>query len=311
MLVTAITCTGARPEALQLCRKYMRRQTYRDKIQWLIIDDTTNKGYQTQDNNIYEELIPGPRAWEPGLNTQRFNTEEALKHAKGDIILTFEDDEWYSANYVQEMVDLLSHVDVVGEGNAKYFNLQIPGYKEMRNFTHASLSQTGFTKKVLPLFKKAVDSGSLYFDIALWKQVNDEKIPHLILAEKNLCVGIKGMPGRENIGVGNAAKSKDFLLNRNLSKLFEWVGKDAYEYQKYTRKLETKEISQTSRVQSSSKENRGGGLRREASSGNTSLQDQKGVSQGQEEKPALKESQRQLVNRTPMNFNPKEARAAK
>lgn len=244
-LVTLITCTGARTEALALCRKYINRQTYKGAVQWIIVDDTIDKApLPTKTNNISEEIYPGPRKWEPGVNTQRFNTEEALKHVKGDYILFIEDDDYYRPNYVETMVYLLNRFDIVGEGNAKYFNLEVPGWKEMRNFTHASLCQTGIRKELLPTFKNSVDSGSLYFDIELWKRAHIAKRTSLVFADLNLTVGIKGMPGRGNIGIGNAEKSRDFLIDRSLSKLGEWIGNpvDTAYYHPFVRKHEKKEL---------------------------------------------------------------------
>jgi hypothetical protein len=36
--LTLITCTADRPEAFQLCERWMARQTYRGSIQWIVAD---------------------------------------------------------------------------------------------------------------------------------------------------------------------------------------------------------------------------------------------------------------------------------
>lgn len=177
------------------------------------------------------ELYRGPREWKPGLNTHRFNMEEALSRIEGDYILILEDDDYYAPTYIEEMVKLLSQADIVGEVNAKYYNLKIPGFRQMGNTHHASLAQTGITKDALPYLQAAVDSGELYFDIHLWRAAFQHKIPMRIFANKNLCVGMKGLPGRAGIGAGH--RMEGYRKDYGLEKLTEWLGADAEIYKPF------------------------------------------------------------------------------
>lgn len=234
-LVTLITTTGGRPEALELCREFMKRQTYKGLIEWIILNDEEkdtifdilNINWVDWDITVIESL----KLWKPGINTQRLNLDQAIKYIKGDYILIIEDDDWYHPSYVETYVHLLQKFDVVGEGDAKYYNLPYKCWKNMENYNHASLCQTGFRRSVLETFESAVNSGHLYIDLEFWKQVKAKNIPHLLFNDLNLCVGIKGMPGRTGIGVGHtpiAFKSDPMLI-----KLRELVGDDVELYKPF------------------------------------------------------------------------------
>ncbi len=244
-MITAITATGFRPEAFKLCCKYMNDQTVQEPVQWLIIDDSLGSGNPNEtaetlktltNPRIKPELYPGPRVWSLGINTQRGNLETAINYIKGDKIFIWEDDDRMHPSYLQVMSALLDLVDIVGESNSKYYYLQGPGGKEHFNFAHSSLCQTGFIKKQLPLFEEAVNSGELYIDIVLWAKARERNIPRLLIADRNLVVGIKGMPGRAHLG--GLAKQKDYLIDPNLAKLKEWIGEEAAEvYRPFIRKV--------------------------------------------------------------------------
>lgn len=276
-MITLITATGHRPESFELCCKYMNRQTVVGPIQWIVIDDSIGSGGPCKtaetlkgltNANIKAELYAGPRLWAPGVNTQRGNLDTALDFIKGDKIFIIEDDDFYHPRYLQVMAALLDLVDIVGESNSKYYYLNGPGGKEHSNYAHSSLCQTGFVKAQLPLFIEAVNSGELYIDIAFWVKARQNHIPRLLLAERNLCVGIKGMPGRAHIGAG--AKQTDFLIDPTFSKLKEWIGDDWEVYKQYGRTYEKRS--------NDSNEKRNGGRER-SSNGKQIAGQRRGINQ--------------------------------
>lgn len=234
-LLTVITCTGFRKEAFKLCHSYMKRQTYKGPLQWIVINDEFSQVELDTVKHKYKdfELYAGPRRWEPGFNSHRGNMEFALSKIKGDYICFAEDDDYYTPTYLEHMVKLLDFADIAGEANAKYYNVQVPGWKEMHNYRHASLAQTGITSKLLPILKLAVDSGELYFDIKLWEQAHLNRAKSIIFNEQNLCIGMKGLPGRVGIGAGH--RTKDFFIDPGLVKLRAWVGDDTENYLPYIR----------------------------------------------------------------------------
>lgn len=227
-LVTLITPTGGRQECFELCQKYIERQTYKGDFQWLVVDDCNPPTKAKK----YCEYYRGPKDWKPGINTQRLNLDFVLPKIKGDYILFIEDDDWYHPKYIETMVDLLKSVPVVGETNAKYYNVQMPGYKEMQNYLHASLCQTGLSRELLPLLEWAINSGEIYIDVVLWKLVKEKKVASALLSELNLTVGMKKLPGRDGIGMGH--KQKDYNYDQGHIKLKHWIGEDVSHYQKYT-----------------------------------------------------------------------------
>lgn len=227
-LLSVITCTGGRPEAFDLCKKYVQHQTYTSPIQWMVVTDESPiiVGEALQGMNC--EIYTGLNRWREGLNTQRSNMEEALKYVKGDYILIAEDDELYKPDYFRTMVELLQHCDLAGVCNSKYYHVGLPGYKEMHNYNHAALSHTALTKKALPLLQAAVDSGEMFFDIHMWNNAREKRVTSLLLANTDLVIGMKGMPGRPNLGAGG--QKRDYLIDPNLAKLEEWCGAYASNY---------------------------------------------------------------------------------
>ncbi len=259
-LVTLITCTGNRPEAFDLCKKYVKHQTYKGELQWIVVHDEPGDYFSGALSGSNFEIHRGITTWSEGINTQRSNMEEAFKHIKGENILFIEDDDLYKPTYIETMVELLQFCDIVGECQSKYYHLGLPGYKEMRNYYHASLCQTAIRSSVLPLLKQAVYSGELYFDIHLWRTAHEKHIKSLLLADSDMVIGIKGMPGRGNIGVGGT-KLKDYLLDPGLVKLREWCGAYANNYSPFIKRTNGRKDA---------RERNTGGLLREISKPGTS-----------------------------------------
>ena len=73
-MLQIITATGARPEALALCHRWMRAQTYTGQVLWLIVDDgpAPSPIEKMPDNWRTVVIRPAP-FWQPGQNTQARN----------------------------------------------------------------------------------------------------------------------------------------------------------------------------------------------------------------------------------------------
>lgn len=217
--ITLMTPTGGRPEAFAQCERYISSQTTKAKIQWIVIDDC-NPPTECTMGQVYHR---GTKVWEQGINTQRYNMDQAISHIRGEYIFIIEDDDYYSPYYLETMMRLLKIAPIVGEGVAKYYNLKVPGHKTLYNYGNSSLCQTAFTKKYIPLFYKSVHSGEKLFDIDFWNRVKTEKLPALLAWNLNLSIGIKGMPGRSGI-TGQGHEDKGYYYDSNFSKLKELVG---------------------------------------------------------------------------------------
>lgn len=249
-LVSLITPTGTRPEALALCEKYLLRQTYTGPMQWIVVDDSPeqliddtkqplewealrkasaskktvarrNKGELTIEKYI------GPKKWYPGINTQRPNMQEGISHVSGDFVFVIEDDDWYHQEYIETFVYLMQRYAVVGEGCNKYYSLRDRKYWTLGNHYHASLCSTAMKRMALPLLDEAINSGDLFPDISFWQKCIEKwKLPRLLALHLNLGIGIKQMPGRKGIGGGHSPNDTVFKSDPGYNILKEWVGAD-------------------------------------------------------------------------------------
>lgn len=230
-MITLITLTGGRPELFKLLEKFVARQTYKGPMSWLVVDDCQPATVCT----MGQHYIKGPRTWEPGVNTQRFNMEAALSAVAGQYVFILEDDDYYRPTYIDTMLRHLQQSDAVGVGNAKYYHVGVPGYKYLRNYVHAALSMTAFNVKLLPILKAAVNSGEFYFDAYFWRRVMDTRESFTIINNTNISVGFKGLPGRSGLTHSHREK-KDYLYDAGHAKLKSWLGVDYGVYEPYLRK---------------------------------------------------------------------------
>lgn len=239
-MISLIICTGHRPDAFKLCISYLKRQVTRERIQLIVIDDSPAAKelapyFLELPNNIDPELYQGPELWKPGMNTQAGNMLEAIEKIKGDKVMVWDDDDYYSPNYIELMDRYLNLFDLVGEGNSFYYHLHA-GWKRMQNYQHASLAATGFKIELLPQFKSAVTSGNKFFDAELWKTAHNQGKKCAIFTDMRLSVGMKGMPGRAGIGIGHSKEG--YVPDQQLGILRRWLGEDAKNYFNFIKGLE-------------------------------------------------------------------------
>lgn len=236
-LVSLITCTGFRPEALAMCQKFLERQTFKGEMNWVIIrDDLIDTPIQSKRANLKIQNIKGPRLWDKTYNTHRGNMEAGLTLVKdSEYIFVIEDDDYYAPDYVEKMLGLLRYVTVAGLSYTRYFHVKMPGWKVHPNNKHASLSQTAIRKPAASALMTSVNSGDLYFDGVFWNSILEDNIPHALLGNTGLSIGIKGMPGREGITPSHR-ELRDYLIDPTLTKLKEWIGEDYKLYLNYKAK---------------------------------------------------------------------------
>jgi hypothetical protein len=236
--VIIITPTGYRPEALRVCNHHVINQKYQGPIEWIVIDDSLDPKmiYEHKMTPRSAEVYPSPLPWKTGYNTQRFSLMRAFQvieenYSDVDYIFFFEDDDFYSPNYIKEYVELLKNFEIVGEGNAKYYHLPSKTYSEMKNYEHCSLACTAFRKSFIPIFLEALHSGEKFFDITTWQLAKKYERNSMIFVNKQLSVGIKGFPGRPGIGVGHTPAG--WTSDPFGGKLRQWCGKDAELYTEF------------------------------------------------------------------------------
>ncbi len=217
-MITVITPTGGRPEAFRLCEFYMSRQTIKPD-QWIVVDDCP----EATECNMGQQVIRPQPFWQPGDMTLPRNIYAALGAVRGQVVLIMEDDDWYAPNYIEIAVGRLQNHDLIGEGCAKYYNIQNFRMVGHSNRKHASLCQTVFSSKLIPKVEKVVLSNMTqkFLDLNIWKLPVRKKI----YTDHITSVGIKGMPGRGGIGYGHTDRmgSEDVGPFKELQK---WIGED-------------------------------------------------------------------------------------
>jgi hypothetical protein len=209
MRLTAITCTTPeRKEALDLCKVYVDRQT-RKPDQWLVLD--------------------GPEAMQ-----QKLKKAIAEGQIEGDYIVFAEDDDWFAPSWFAWCEARLGKgYDIVGQGNALYYNVAHRWWSNCNNHRHASLCQTAISKKMLVHLWRIIDDFDCpWVDVQLWG-MDARKYLHLPKESEMLLVGIKGMfeqgYSREHRQISGAENEIDY----DLSKLRSLIGSDAENYAAY------------------------------------------------------------------------------
>jgi len=233
-MITAITPTGDRPLAMSLCERWMTNQTVKPD-QWIVVDDGKAPIVPTVP---MEYVRREPRAGDP-KHTLAINLLQAIPLIKGDKILIIEDDEYYAPNYVEEMAKHLDGSKIAGITQNRYYHLPTGGYYMMHNKGHASLAQTAFSSAFIPTFTGAVNASMFvdFLDIRMWRMAKQSlnrqvkfgsralttrsrdnhplqkgEIALFSDSDRPLYVGIKGLPGRNGIGMGH---NPGMYLNRD------------------------------------------------------------------------------------------------
>lgn len=203
-----ITPTGKRPEALKLLNKYLERQTFQD-FEWIVLDDCDPV---SETPSRCDTFIVSDWVWH-GKNTQHRSILRLLQECSpDDKVVICEDDDWYSPDYLQKTSDLLDQYDVVGQKKGVYFNVNNQTYKEWTFKHHSSLCHTAFKgKEALNRIIDICKRGNEPIDVAFWRSGGH-------LSENMDCIGIKGMKGREGIGIGHKMQGKqaDWSYLQNL-----------------------------------------------------------------------------------------------
>lgn len=238
--ISAITCTGDRPVCLSLSKQWMKDQIVKP-MEWIIVDD----GKTPLDEDIIDSLPDfatvlrrEPSDDDPN-HTMNINLEVALEYVEGDFIIFWEDDEYYSPEYLMVMAKHLEKYPVVGICKSRYYHLPSSRFFVHPNTEHASLAQTVMSVEHLKQFKELLD-GDPFVDLRIWTKIVGvdiwKKKPFNLAGQvinngkgflfddsftkEYLYVGMKGMPGRSGIGSGHKGVGR-FDANHALLKV--WI----------------------------------------------------------------------------------------
>lgn len=212
-LVSVLTPTWRRPEALALCREYVARQSY-PHIEHVVIE---------RPKHLWQKLLPG------------------LKRCQGELVVVFEDDDWYHQDWVSKCVELLADADVAGQKYPIYYRVQRRqwfGHQPKRDRPGSSLCSTAFRLggEAERVFTEAVKYCAMGFnfhiDINFWFRLYDAGVPVAFHEdrERPFVVGMKEMPGQMGYTSSHRANSYSWVADPQGEKLREWVGEDADRY---------------------------------------------------------------------------------
>jgi glycosyltransferase involved in cell wall biosynthesis len=238
MRVWVLTCTGGRPEAFELCKKYMERQSFQD-FTWVVVDDCIPQMEAVPADIVIRPTLP----WKPGDQTVIRNAREGLRVIQNnceptDIVVFVEDDDWYHPSYLEAMLSPIDRpeVEIWGEGWTIYYNVVCRRYHAHHNSDRASLCATAmrgsFIPEAIDVADRMMGSGKFTYDIELFKAAGERKI----IMNSNLCVGIKGLPGRPGCTSGHRYNvPAAYKYDLDAEALMTWLGEDSREYLGYFR----------------------------------------------------------------------------
>ena len=220
-MLTVLTPTGERPEAFELCQRMMARQTYNGPVIWIVVDDgRTPSGVWLKRAKWNVEIIRPEPLWAPGQNTQGRNLLAGLARVGPDTVLTIvEDDDYYAPEWLQWVADHSREAELIGEGDAIYYNVRRRKYRRLSNTEHASLRCTAIRGAAIETFRDVLAVPYRYYDLRLWAQHKDRKV-----FERRLTVGMKALPGRAGIALGHDGKGND---DKDGTQLRALIGDDA------------------------------------------------------------------------------------
>ena len=221
MKVTVITPTADRPAAWPLAERWMARQTVQPD-QWIVADDGTAPAPLTAG----QEHIRRPRTELGGASLAK-NLLAAIEQVRGDVVLIMEDDDFYRSNHIEVCIERLRNFRATGSIWLNYYNLQLMGWRRIRN-SCAALCNTAFRAECLPTLENAargaLRQGVYHVDRLFWQQVGKSG-----LHEVETVVGMKGLPGMAGIGIGHKAGAS-WRDDPAGDQLRRWIGEDAEAY---------------------------------------------------------------------------------
>lgn len=101
-MLTAITCTGGRPDLFALCRRWMLRQTVQPD-RWVVTTDAGDAPFAPE-----AEVFSIPESYEHPPCRSQSSALRALSFAMSLVdnntdVVVFEDDDWYGPRYIESV----------------------------------------------------------------------------------------------------------------------------------------------------------------------------------------------------------------
>lgn len=207
---------------MALLGEYIDAQTYQGPAKWIVVDDCDPETFIPSTRFETEVIRPDWR-WKPGDNTQAACLLAGLDVIPEDaIVFVLEDDDAYLPDYIRTMLVALGSADLVGESSARYYNVATRRHKLMKTPRHSSLASTAV--RGTGALRWACARRPKFIDIDLWRNFKGRQA---LLDTANV-IGIKGLPGRQGIGVGHRTT---FGTPDTTGVLEQWAGDYSKNYE--------------------------------------------------------------------------------
>lgn len=158
-----------RPNFLRQCMKYVGRQTHQP---------------------AHIEIVDYPQKTFPVDLSERYKYGFERMRDKCDLIVIMEDDDWYAADYVENLVKIWeasNRPQIVGYSSTIYYFIHTQNYCMINHPGRASAMSTAISADAVILLDwKQIDP--LWFDIGAWQQLQGVAAP---VAERWLSLGVK------------------------------------------------------------------------------------------------------------------------
>ncbi len=198
--ITVITPTRDRPSGFALCREWIDRQTCRDEIDWIVVDDGDVPVGENSEEYRYFRRPPSEKKF-----TNFDNLVFGLEQADGQVVMYIEDDDWISPNYVQNMVDNVRGYVAAALGGDLIYHIGYRRYVDHRISAKEAKSRLRFMGSFcasgsgIGMLLEACRAASLaddpLIDLRFWRLVAKSGLPFNVSAVLDI-VKIKGIPGR-------------------------------------------------------------------------------------------------------------------
>jgi hypothetical protein len=145
----------------------------------------------------------------------RIGFMECFQFQNCDVVLCIEDDDWYSKDYIQTMINEWAKANkpgIFGVGETYYYHIFAQKYLRLAHSNRASMFSTLVTNEVL---KVSIDYKDPYLDVYLWKTLRGATF----IPRSPIAIGIKHGIG----AVGGGAHQVDSKHYQTQDKYFEWL----------------------------------------------------------------------------------------
>lgn len=230
MRISLVTPTANRPAAFAMAESNVVRQT-RQPDEWIVADGGTDylrPRYQ-------QRHVRDPRP--PGTENFLNNVLNGVLAATGDILVFWEDDDWYGPTHLEGLERLMAAHPLAlaaGDDQQCYYNLPQRCFRVFDN-VGASLCQTAIRKDAVPIFIEQVEAcrqkRTYGLDTTFWRRIAPSQ---WAIERTRSVIGLKGLPGQVGLGIGHRP-GNGWTPDPEGQQLRAWIGADAEIYEQLIR----------------------------------------------------------------------------